>query len=190
VHIPADLLAQTVSTGPNEQRGTWVHPQVAIHLAMWCSATFAVQVTTWVEQGYVTRRNTAFTNDLSYDHGLLPLIREVRTLLQALDMYEDQDRLLLADHVRHVLLVASGRKPLPGATAGEIPEGARVWSVGDRIVELGYPQRFVDAKDRRVAGYLAQIGRTAAQAYRVHSPGAEPEKGRRCVDGAARPGGI
>ena len=29
--IPADLLVETVTTGPNEQRGTWVHPQVAIH---------------------------------------------------------------------------------------------------------------------------------------------------------------
>jgi hypothetical protein len=33
-----------VATGPNEQRGTWVHLQVAIHLAVWCSPTCAVQV--------------------------------------------------------------------------------------------------------------------------------------------------
>jgi hypothetical protein len=50
VGIPTDLLTSTIMTGPNEQRGSWVHPRVAIHLAMWCSAEFAVHVTGWVEQ--------------------------------------------------------------------------------------------------------------------------------------------
>jgi hypothetical protein len=35
-------------TGSNELRGTWVHPQMAIHLAQWLSAAFAVQVSEWV----------------------------------------------------------------------------------------------------------------------------------------------
>lgn len=38
--------------------GTWVHPQVAYHLAQWCSPAFAVQVTEWIHdirtQGYAT----------------------------------------------------------------------------------------------------------------------------------------
>lgn len=46
--IPIDQLVRTVATGPNEHRGTWVHPQVAIHLAQWCSAEFAVLVSEWV----------------------------------------------------------------------------------------------------------------------------------------------
>ncbi|TWA73977.1 KilA domain-containing protein [Azospirillum brasilense] len=48
VGIPADLLVATVTTGPNAGRGTWVHPQVAYHLAQWCSPAFAVQVTEWI----------------------------------------------------------------------------------------------------------------------------------------------
>lgn len=36
---------QSIVTGPNHQRGTWVHPQLAINLASWCSPTFAVKVT-------------------------------------------------------------------------------------------------------------------------------------------------
>jgi hypothetical protein len=96
VQIPTDLLAQTIAHGPKEQRGIWVHPQAAIHLAMWGSPAFAVKVTAWVEPWYRTRRNPAVANDLSYDHGLLGLIREVWTLLHELDMYEAQDRLLLA----------------------------------------------------------------------------------------------
>jgi hypothetical protein len=40
----ADLLIQTIKNGKNEDRGTWIHPKVAIHLAQWISADFAVQV--------------------------------------------------------------------------------------------------------------------------------------------------
>lgn len=46
--IPADLLIHKITSGPNELRGTWIHPQAAIHLAMWCSPAFAVAVTAWV----------------------------------------------------------------------------------------------------------------------------------------------
>lgn len=46
--IPVDLLVRTTVTGPNEYRGTWVHPQVAINLAQWLSAEFAVMVSEWI----------------------------------------------------------------------------------------------------------------------------------------------
>ncbi len=46
--IPVDLLIQSITTGSNDLRGTWVHPQVSIHLAQWASPEFAVQVSQWV----------------------------------------------------------------------------------------------------------------------------------------------
>lgn len=46
--IPIDRLVVTVMTGANDLRGTWVHPQVAIHLAQWISPEFAVKVTQWI----------------------------------------------------------------------------------------------------------------------------------------------
>lgn len=46
--IPVDLLVSTVMTGPNDYRGTWVHPQVAINLAQWISPEFSVKVTQWI----------------------------------------------------------------------------------------------------------------------------------------------
>jgi hypothetical protein len=36
--------------GPNEGRGTWVHPDVAINLGQWCSPKFAVAVSQWVQE--------------------------------------------------------------------------------------------------------------------------------------------
>ena len=46
--IPVDQLVQIINTGPNKNRGTWVHPHVAINLGQWASPRFAVLVSTWV----------------------------------------------------------------------------------------------------------------------------------------------
>jgi len=46
--ISRDQIVQSIANGPNNLRGTWVHPQVAINLAQWLSPEFAVQVSSWV----------------------------------------------------------------------------------------------------------------------------------------------
>lgn len=46
--IPATELIQQVKGGEPSKQGTWVHPQVAIHLAQWLSPKFAVKVSQWV----------------------------------------------------------------------------------------------------------------------------------------------
>jgi hypothetical protein len=46
--IPITELIQSVVGGTPQLQGTWVHPQVAIHLAQWLSPQFAVKVTQWV----------------------------------------------------------------------------------------------------------------------------------------------
>ena len=48
--IPISELMQQVKGGEPHLQGTWVHPQVAIHLAQWLSPKFAVQVTKWVHE--------------------------------------------------------------------------------------------------------------------------------------------
>lgn len=48
--IPVDQLVLTVMNGPNEARGTWVHPDVALNLGQWCSPRFAVAVAIWVRE--------------------------------------------------------------------------------------------------------------------------------------------
>lgn len=42
--IPADLLIVKIMTGENEIRGTWIHPDLAVNLAMWLSPKFSVKV--------------------------------------------------------------------------------------------------------------------------------------------------
>jgi hypothetical protein len=46
--IPISALIQQIRGGKPELQGTWVHPQVAINLAQWSSAKFAVLVSKWV----------------------------------------------------------------------------------------------------------------------------------------------
>lgn len=46
--IPITELIQSVSGGVPERQGTWVHPQVAVHLGQWLSPRFAVLVSKWV----------------------------------------------------------------------------------------------------------------------------------------------
>lgn len=46
--IPISELVHSVKGGDSNHQGTWIHPQVAIHLAQWLSADFAVKVTKWV----------------------------------------------------------------------------------------------------------------------------------------------
>jgi hypothetical protein len=48
VGIPITELVQSLTGGNPALQGTWVHPQVAIHLAQWLSPKFAVRVTQWV----------------------------------------------------------------------------------------------------------------------------------------------
>jgi hypothetical protein len=48
--ICIDQIVQIMSTGSNDNRGTWVHPQVAVNLGQWLSPQFAVKVSQWVWQ--------------------------------------------------------------------------------------------------------------------------------------------
>lgn len=41
---PVADLVESTATGPYTKRGSWVHPDVATHLAQWCSPIFAVKV--------------------------------------------------------------------------------------------------------------------------------------------------
>jgi hypothetical protein len=53
--IPISELIQSLKGGNPELQGTWVHPQVAIHLAQWLSPRFAVMVSRWVYEWVMDR---------------------------------------------------------------------------------------------------------------------------------------
>lgn len=60
--IPLTELIQSIKGGTPHLQGTWVHPQIATHLAQWLSPEFAVQVNKWVFEwistGHFSQRGT------------------------------------------------------------------------------------------------------------------------------------
>lgn len=52
---PIDLLIQSISTGPNHLRGTWVHPRIAVDLARWLHPEFAVWMDGWFLESITPR---------------------------------------------------------------------------------------------------------------------------------------
>ena len=46
--IPITEIVQSIRGGDPTLQGTWIHPQVAVHLAQWLSPQFAVKVSQWV----------------------------------------------------------------------------------------------------------------------------------------------
>lgn len=46
--VAVNGLIQSIQGGVPQHQGTWVHPQIAIHLAQWLSPKFAVLVSQWV----------------------------------------------------------------------------------------------------------------------------------------------
>jgi hypothetical protein len=65
VLISTDLLIKSESGGLNENRGTWVHPQVAINIAQWISPQFDVKVSGWVYEIMMTGK-VDITNTTSF----------------------------------------------------------------------------------------------------------------------------
>ena len=50
IGIPITELVQVLQGGAPENQGTWAHRRVCLRFAQWCSADFAVQVDSWVEE--------------------------------------------------------------------------------------------------------------------------------------------
>lgn len=95
--IPIDQLVVKKTTGPNPQRGTWGHPQVAIHCGQWCSAAFAVQVTRWVMTWMTTGQNPLQSDldrmvyrDSLKDDARLRMTDEIKDYLERIKRYDDR----------------------------------------------------------------------------------------------------
>jgi hypothetical protein len=96
--IPVSELIQSVRGGDPALQGTWVHPQVATHLAQWLSAKFAVWVNKWLAVWmemlanggiHVSLAQQQFydRNDLTTDAvpmGYFCLYREMKEIIQYL----------------------------------------------------------------------------------------------------------
>lgn len=77
--IPISELVQVRKGGNPQEQGTWVHPQIAIHLAQWASPEFAVQVSRWV---YEWMRGELVERPKPADNPFLLIIQQAQASLE------------------------------------------------------------------------------------------------------------
>jgi hypothetical protein len=132
-------------------QGTWVHPQVAIHLAQWCSAEFAVKVSQWVydwmsgkgapakaELPYHLRRYVANQGNLPVGHFSI-LTEMTQALIAPLEMqgYTLPER-LVPDISNGLMFCAWLRKR--GVDTDALPRYWHIYEDGRRVQAKAYPE--------------------------------------------------
>jgi hypothetical protein len=152
--------------------GTWVHPQVAVDLARWISAPFAVWMDGWflesVQQAQSTPVETPPARIREAD--VIALVERSIDLFERLGGLDQRDQLLFKDIVRSNVLTASAGL-LPGAPTDE------ELTLGDAWLEV-----FQQALPR---SQFCAAGKLVARAYREEF-GEEPPCRQQFVDGAPR----
>jgi hypothetical protein len=79
--IPATLLVVTKQHGHAAEQGTWAHPDVAVNLAQWCSAKFAVAVSRWVRDWMTTGKTpTIPALDISDPHSMMVWLNQATSI--------------------------------------------------------------------------------------------------------------
>ena len=169
--IPVSSLCLSLKGGSHQ--GTWVHPQVAVDLARWISAPFAVWMDGWflesVQQKQPTPVETTAVHRLR-EAEVIALVERSIGLFERLGGLDQRDQLLFKDIVRSNVLTASSGL-LPGAPTDE------ELTLGDAWLEV-----FQQALPRN---QFCAAGKLVARAYREEF-GEEPPCRQQFVDGAPR----
>jgi hypothetical protein len=107
VLISTSLLIESNYTGEFENRGSWVHPHIAINLAQWVSPIFAVKVAGWVSRfisGDLTlakevleTHDTENNTRTSFESKVNPETNERLVIMESVSKEEPKDELAQYD---------------------------------------------------------------------------------------------
>jgi hypothetical protein len=152
--------------------GTWVHPQVAVDLARWISAPFAVWMDGWFLESLQQAQPAPVVSPPPRlrEVEVIALVERTITLVEQLGGLDQRDQLLFKDIVRSNVLTASSGL-LPGAPTDQ------ELTLGDAWLEV-----FQQALPRN---QFCAAGKLVARAYREEF-GEEPPRRKQFVDGAPR----
>ena len=175
-----DALAETseirmfdlIESRQGQGGGTWVHPQVAVDLARWISAPFAVWMDGWFLESIQHPQPTPVQESTLQlrEAEVITLVERSIGLFEQLGGLDERDQLLFKDIVRsNVLTVSSGL--LPGTPTDDELTLSDAW--------LEVFQQVLPRTKYRSAGMLV------AEAYREDF-GQEPPLRQQFVDGAPR----
>jgi len=175
-----DALAETseirmfdlIESRQGQGGGTWVHPQVAVDLARWISAPFAVWMDGWflesIQQAQPTPVET--TPPRLREAEVIALVERSIVLFERLGGLDQRDELLFKDIVRSNVLTASSGQLLGTPSDEEL-------TLGDAWLEV-----FQQALPR---SQFCAAGKLVATAYREEFK-EEPPRRQQFVDGAPR----
>ena len=175
-----DALAETseirmfdlIESRQGQGGGTWVHPQVAVDLARWISAPFAVWMDGWflesIQQAQPAPVETSPPRLREAE--VIALVERSIGLFERLGGLDQRDQLLFKDIVRSNVLTASSGL-LPGTPPSDELTLSDAW--------LEVFQEVLPRAKYRSAGMLV------AEAYRTDF-GQEPPLRQQFVDGAPR----
>jgi hypothetical protein len=65
-NINQEKIIIIISKGPNNLRGSWIHPDLAVQLAQWISTNFCVKVSKWIEEWKLT----SLKNNLEFEKAI------------------------------------------------------------------------------------------------------------------------
>lgn len=157
--------------------GTWVHPQVAVDLARWISAEFAVWMDGWFLEELEQRRTQTTAAPESAVKALAPaealdIIERSIGLLERLGVMDERDCLQMGDMVRNVNARAAGGLLLaPADPADEELTLSDAWL---EVMGEALP------RDKRTS-----VGRLVAAMFREEFQ-QDPPCRKQYVDGAVR----
>ena len=150
--------------------GTWVHPQVAVDLARWINAPFAVWMDGWfLEQIENTQKQKAEPQPAISGANILNLLKESVDFIKELGCLEDRDRILFSDLARNNAMRVNSDFLLP--------PGDEEITISDAYLEL--------FQKNLPRNQMSNVGKFVAQKYRVEFK-QEPPTRIQYVDGAPR----
>jgi hypothetical protein len=150
--------------------GTWVHPQVAVDLARWISAPFAVWMDGWF-LGEINRLAAKPANPQPPISGtnVLNLLKESVDFIRDLGCFDDRDKILFSDLARNNAMRVNSDFLLP--------PGDEEITISDAYMEL--------FQGRLARNKASTVGKFVASNYRQQFD-KEPPTRIQYVDGAPR----
>jgi len=158
--------------------GTWIHPQLAVDLARWISAPFAVWMDGWFLETTNPTSPKAVTALPSGPEKILALGEATFAFLEKCGGVDDRTQLLLKDAVVNNFLKASGGSvALPETQKSEIAD--QYSTLSEYLIELNCPPH-------KATTLATEIGRRVKDTYR-EANNREPKSQKVWVNGANRP---
>jgi KilA-N domain len=166
-------LVQVISNGPNDSRGTYVHPRIAVDLARWINPEFAVWMDGWLleeleRQAQVKTEVPAPQPQISGTN-VLSLLKESVDFIKDLGCFDDRDKILFSDLARNNAMRVNSDFLLP--------PGDEEMTISDAYLEV--------FQERLSRNKSSVIGKTVANEYRKEF-NQDPPTRIQYVDGAPR----